>query len=107
MGNRSIVFLRALAVVGLLVAWSRPAAAYIDFLPPTLGSLCSQATHINVLKVDKFSTANGVILFKSVQQLKAKGAPPLPEDPHTKLVIRPNVTGAKIMLDWVAEGKPA
>jgi len=97
----------AVTVVCLLMAWPRPAAAYIDFLPATLGSLCSQATHIDVLKVEKFSSANGVILFKSAQQLKAKGVLPLPEGSLTKLVIRPNVTGAKVILDWTAEGKTA
>jgi len=107
MRNRSVIPLAALAFACLLLAWPRPAVAYIDFLPATLGSLCSQATHIDVLKVEKFSSANGVILFKSAQQLKAKGVLPLPEGPLTKLVIRPNITGAKVILDWTAEGKTA
>jgi hypothetical protein len=91
----------------LLAAWPRPAAAFLDFRPPTLGNLCSQATHIYVLRVDKVSPEHGVILFKSVAELKATGKWPLPDGALTKQVIRPNVEGARIILDWAAEGKTA
>src|SRR4051812_48009166 len=93
------------AAVCLLAVWLPPAAAYIDILPPTLGNLCRQATRICVLRVDKASAGNEVILFKSGEQLKGKL--PLQDGPDTKLVIRPSVPKARALLDWVAKGKTA
>jgi hypothetical protein len=95
----------ALAAACLTVACPRPAAAYISILPPTLGDLCRQSTHIYVMKVDRFSAENGVILFKAGEPLKAEGV--LPDGAHMKQVIGSNVLGAKIIFDWVAEGKTA
>lgn len=106
MKNRCVLLLRVLAVACLLAAWPQMAAAYVGILPPTLGDLCRQATHISVLKVDKVSVERGVILFKSVEQLKGKGEP-LPDTTFAKQVVGPNVNGAKVILDWAAEGKTA
>ncbi|HJZ91423.1 MAG TPA: DUF1549 domain-containing protein [Gemmataceae bacterium] len=106
MKNRAFL-LTGLAAVCLLVAWPRPAAAYIDFRPPTLGDLCRQATHIYVVKVDKVSAERGVIIFKLLEQLKGKEAPPLPDTTFAKQLVRSNVNGAKVVLDWAAEGKRA
>jgi hypothetical protein len=106
MKNRSVLFVGALAVVCPIV-WAGQAAAYIDFLPPTLGNLCGQATHIYVLRVEKVSTENGVILFKRLEQLKGDGPLSVPDGTVAKQVIRSNVPGAKVILDWAAEGKTA
>jgi hypothetical protein len=107
MKNVSALLLRFFAVVCLVAAWPRPAAAYLDILPPTLGNLCDQSRRIYVLRVEKFSAEKGVILFKSVEQLKGKEELSLRDGPRTKLVIGPTVPGAKVILDWVAEGKTA
>jgi len=104
MKNRSYL-LTALAAICLLAAWPRPAAAYIKFPPPTLGDLCRQSIHIYVLRVEKFSAERGVILFQPVQRLKALEA--LPDGALSKHVIAPDANGAKVILDWAAEGKTA
>src|SRR5262249_43589242 len=107
MNHRSFLLTSVVAaLVGVLLACPRPAEAYIDILPPTLGDLCRQATDIHVLKVDKVSVERGVILFKPVKQLKA-GDESLPTDAFAKLVIGSDVPGAKVILDWAAEGKTA
>jgi hypothetical protein len=93
------------AAACLLLTWPPSAAAYVGILPPTLGELCRQATHISVLRVEKVNAEKGVILFKSVEQLKATGKLPLPD--AAKQVIGPNVSGAKVILDGAAEGKTA
>jgi hypothetical protein len=99
----SRLLVRASLAAGFLLAmWPRPAAAYIDFPPPTLGALCGTSHHIYVLKVDKVSAEDGVILFKCVEQLKGK-----PDATAAKHVIGPKAEGAKIVLDWAAEGKTA
>jgi hypothetical protein len=88
--------------VGLLAACPRPAAAYIDFPPPTLGALCGMSHHVYVLRVEKVSAEDGVILFKCVEQLKGK-----PDPTAVKHVIGPKVDGARVILDGAAEGKTA
>jgi hypothetical protein len=82
---------------------SRPGAAYIAFPPPTLGELYRQATHIYVVRIEKCNAEKGVILFKPVEALKAS----LPDSGLVKQAIGSNVKGAKIILDWAAEGKTA
>ena len=106
MNNRSVLLTVATAAC-LLVACPQPAAAYIDFLPPTLGDLCRQATHIYVLKVDKVNAERGVILFKPAEQLKGRDAVPLPDDTFGKQIIGSDITGAKVIFDSAAEGKTA
>lgn len=101
------VLLTPAVAAGLLLAFTRPAPAYIDFLPPTLGDLCRQATHIYVVKVDKVNAERGVILFKPAEQLKGRDAVPLPDDTFAKQVIGSDVPGAKVILDSAAEGKTA
>src|SRR5262245_20102023 len=100
------LLLTTAAAVCLLITCPRPAPAYIDVLPPTLGDLCRQATHIQVVKVDKVNAERGVILFKPVEKLKG-GDEPLPDDTFAKQVIGSDVTGAKVILDWATEGKTA
>jgi len=103
MKHTSHQLLRAsVAAAFLLALYSRPASAYIDFPPPTLGALCGTSHHIYVLKVDKVSADDGVILFKCVEQLKGK-----PDPTAVKHVIGPKVEGGKVVLDWAAEGKTA
>src|SRR5262245_46880423 len=101
------LLLRVVAVACLAAAWPQSAAAYIDILPPTLGNLCEQSTRIYAMRVEKVSAEKGVILFKSVEQLKGKGELSLRDGPRTKLAIGPTVLGAQVILDWAAEGKTA
>ena len=103
--NKQFVLFTVLATVGLPTVFPRPAVAYIDILPPTLGNLCKQATQIHVLRVEKASAENGVVLFKSVEQLK--GEQPLRDGSKLKLAIGQTVPDAKVILDWAAEGKTA
>jgi hypothetical protein len=102
---RFAVLMRILAAPCLLAWCAGPAGAYVGRPPPTLGDLCRQATHIYLLKVEKFSAEKGVILFKPAQQLKAPKE--LPDDALAKQVIGPKVNGAKIILDWAGNGKTA
>jgi hypothetical protein len=102
MKNRSVLFLRGLAVACLLAVCPGPAAAYIKVEPLTLGNLCRQSAHIYVLRVEKVSAERGVILFKPVAQLKGE-----PDGTAARHVIGPKVKGAKIILDWATEGKTA
>ena len=97
-------FLCVLAAAWLLAACARPAAAFIERPPPTLGRLCI-ANHIAVLQVEKFSAEKGVIVFKTVRHLK--GQPKLREEILRKQVIDSNVSGGKTVLDWAGEGKTA
>src|SRR6266576_1077482 len=107
----------ALAVIWLLAVWPRPATAFIIYTPPTLGNLCRQSTHIYVLRVERVEKAGpekGSIIFKSVEQLKAQGVV-VPDGTLAKHVIASDVkvgkptgpNGAKVILDWAAEGKTA
>jgi hypothetical protein len=57
--------------------------------------------------VEKVSAEKGVILFKSMEQLKGKEELSLRDGPRTRLTIGPTVFGAKVILDWAAEGKTA
>ena len=102
MKNRSAWLLRGLTVACLLAVCPRPAVAYIKVDPLTLGELCRQSGHIYVLRVEKVDAERGVILFKAVEQLKGE-----PDGTTTKHVIGPKVKGAKVILDWAAEGKTA
>ena len=98
-------FVVLVAAAYLLAACDRPASAYIGKPPPTLGELCREATHIYLLRVEKFSAEKGVILFKATKQLKAPRE--LPDGALATQVIGPKVKGAKIVLDWAGEGKTA
>jgi hypothetical protein len=102
MKNGSIALLRPLAVACLLAVCPRPAAAYIKVPPRTLGGVCLEPDHIAVLKVEKVGVERGVIVFKHVEQLKGKH-----DGTVVKHVIRPQIKGAKVILDWAAEGKTA
>lgn len=117
MKNRLSLLTASLAVACLLAMWPRPAAAYIIYTPPTLGNLCRQATHIYVLRVERVEKGGpekGSIIFKSVEQLKAQGVV-VPDGTLVKHVIASDVNygkptgpnGARIILDWAAEGKTA
>ncbi len=99
------LFRSTLAAAFLLAVYPQLAEGFIKRPPPTLGDVCRQATHIHMLKVEKFSAEKGVIIFKSVKELKVEGA--LPEGAFAKQVCAPNVKGAKTILDWAAEEKTA
>src|SRR4051794_30707261 len=64
-------------------------------------------TCVYLVRVDQVSAERGVILLKSVELLKGKGEPSLRADPRAKLVIGPTVAGARVILDWAAEGRTA
>ena len=107
--TRSVLLQCVLLAPALLLS-VRQAAAYINVPAPTLGALCQQSTHIYVLKVEKCSAEKGVLIFKPVAQLKASGK--LSDATLAKQVIPAkvngdNVPGAKVIFDWVAEGKTA
>lgn len=95
-------FLASCAAAFLLFAWPQPVAAYIKVPPRTFGGVCLEPDHIAVLKVDKVIAENGVIVFKHVEQLKGKH-----DGTVVKHVIPREIKGAKIILDWAAEGKTA
>jgi len=99
------LFRSTLAAAFLLAVYPQPAEGFIKRPPPTLGDVCRQATHIHTLKVEKFSAEKGVIIFRSVEELKVEGA--LQEGAFAKLVCAPDVKGTKTILDGVAEGKAA
>src|ERR1700716_4041543 len=50
----------------------RPAEAYIDGGPATLGGLCVMSSHIVAVKIEKFSEANRVLSYRKVAGLKGK-----------------------------------
>src|SRR3954453_22577459 len=118
MKTRSVLFRHASwAVACLLALCPRPATAFILYTPPTLGNLCRQATHIYVLRVERVEKAGaeqGSIIFKSVEQLKAQRVL-VPDGTLAKHVVASNgnlgkptgPNGAKVILDWAAEGKTA
>ena len=99
------LFRPTLAAAFLLAVYPQPAEGFIKRPPPTLGDVCRQSTHIHTLKVEKFSAEKGVIIFKSVKELKVQGA--LPEGAFAKFVCAPGVKGTKTILAGVAEGKAA
>lgn len=114
---RSFLLMASLPIVCLLAFCPRPAVAFIMYTPPTLGNLCRQATHIYVLRVERVEKADaekGSIVFKSVEQLKAQGVV-VPDGTRAKHVVASDVkvgkplgpNGAKVILDWAAEGKTA
>src|SRR3954465_5706514 len=49
-----------------------PAEAYIDGGPATLGGLCVMSSHIMAVKIEKFSEANRVLIYRKVADLKGK-----------------------------------
>src|SRR5436189_6451162 len=66
-----------LACLGLFAAAAlcclpRPAEAYIDGGPATLGGLCVMSSHIMVVKIEKCSEANRVLIYRKVADLKGK-----------------------------------
>jgi hypothetical protein len=102
MTNRSDLLVLLVAIAFLVAVPPDPASAYIKAPPQTLGSICLESDHICVLKVEKVNAERGAIIFKHVEQLKGKH-----DGESIKHVIRPEVKGAKIILDWAVEGKTA
>lgn len=64
----SLVLLAAAVLFGA----PRPARAYVDGGPATLGGLCVMSSHIMVVKVEKFSEQNRVFIFRKVADLKGQ-----------------------------------
>lgn len=63
--------------LGLLAAavlfWTpRPAEAYVDGGPATLGGLCVMSSHIMVVKIEKFSEQNRILIYRKVADLKGQ-----------------------------------
>jgi hypothetical protein len=101
-----VLFLRASLLLACSLTAASPAAAFIKAPPPPqLGVMCDLSSHIYVLKVEKFNAEKGVILFKPVEELKAKET--AADGTLVKLVVSPRVNGSKVILDWAAEGKKA
>jgi hypothetical protein len=100
------MFLRASMVLACSLGAARPTAAYIKAPPPPeLGAMCQLSSYISILQVEKFSAEKRVILFKPLEALKATEEPP--DATGAKLVIRPDVKGSEVVLDWAGEGKKA
>lgn len=58
---------------GAILFWMpQLALAYVDGGPATLGGLCVMSSHIMVVKVEKFSEQNRVIVYRKVADLKGK-----------------------------------
>jgi hypothetical protein len=119
-----MLMLACLAVAPLLAVWPRPAAAYLDVAPPTLGVLCASSQDICVLQVEKFSVEKGVIVFKVVEVLKGKSEatskhsigksrfftqPRYANEPKARgqKVVRALDDNTKIIMDWATKGKTA
>src|SRR5262245_5123700 len=68
--RRGGTMLRRLLCTALVaITWTAPAGGYID-AAPTLGSLVQDSTNIVVLQVDRVSREKGVIIFRTVAELK-------------------------------------
>jgi hypothetical protein len=95
-----------MGVAGLLlvVALAAPVArAYIHFPPMTLPRMCKQSHHIRLLKIKKYDKEKGVILFELAEPLKGEKS----QITSFRHVIRADAEGAKPVLDWAGDGKPA
>src|SRR5687767_5001947 len=104
----------------LCVVWgaclNRAALAYITSPVPTLGAAVSDSTYVTVIRVDKVSRENGVIVYTKVRDLKGK----YPKDtikhvfdlkstPAHKglgdVPVRPDEKDWKYALEWAEAGK--
>jgi hypothetical protein len=92
-------------LIGSVVALITPAvaAAYIHFPPTTLQKMCRDAHQIRLMKVKKFDKDKGVIVYEVAESLKGEKS----KVTSYQHVIRAEAGGAKSILDWVADGKPA
>jgi HEAT repeat protein len=80
-----------------------PARAYIAAMP-TLGKVCTDASHIVVLEVERVSRDKQVVVFKKVADLKGKGSPGVAKH---KLADGFHPRQARAILDWAEPGKIA
>src|ERR671922_2685846 len=74
---------------------------YIHFPPLTLAKMCKDSHHIRVLKVEKSSKEQGVIVFQPAEILKGRQS----KLPLHKHVIPKDMDGAKPILDWLDDGQ--
>jgi hypothetical protein len=71
--GRALLGLGWLGLLAMAVLLApRPAEAYVDGGPATLGGMCSMSTHITVVKVEKFSEEKRVIVYRKVADLKGQ-----------------------------------
>src|SRR5262245_57831284 len=91
----------AAAVIALVVA--SLALGYIHFPPITLKKMCPYSPQLRVLKDDKFDKEKGVIIFEVKESLKKQDT----SIKSFRHVIRTDVEGAKLILDWMDKGKKA
>ena len=61
-----------LFAAAVLFCTPRPAEAYVDGGPATLGGLCVMSSHIMAVKVEKFSEENRVLIYRKVADLKGQ-----------------------------------
>lgn len=60
-------------IAAAVLCWTPgPGEAYIDGGPATLGGLCVMSSHIMVVKIEKFSEENRVLIYRKVADLKGK-----------------------------------
>ncbi len=93
-------FLGAVTLLGL----STPAAlGYIHFPPVTMPKMCKESTNIRLMRVAKFDSESGVIVYEVVESLKGKGQKVM----SFKHSIPKGTAGAAPIFDWVGVGKRA
>jgi hypothetical protein len=70
----TLVFSRCASLLGTfaLGLFGSPAKAYITFPVTTLGQLCDSSTYVTLVRVEKFSQENGIIVYKKVRDLKGE-----------------------------------
>jgi hypothetical protein len=68
--GRALLGLGSLAL--LFCSSPRPAEAYVDGGPATLGGLCAMSTHITAVKIENFSVEKRVLIYRKVADLKGK-----------------------------------
>ncbi len=87
-------------VVGLVLCFPLPAAAYIGEPPVTLGHMCSWSTHVMIAQIENIDDRKLVIEFRKVRDVKGKW----PTDVFRQ-VFRTELACYKNVFDFAAPGK--
>jgi hypothetical protein len=84
----------------VLLAWPRPAPAYIGGPPASLGMMCNWSTHAVVVRLESLDRPKGILVWRKVRDLKGKW----PAD-----TVRQNIPAGypdrQYILDWAEPGK--
>jgi hypothetical protein len=104
---RTSPLLRFAVVAVAAAVLASPAAGYIHFPPTTLPKMCQQSSHIRVLKVTKFDTEKGVIVYEAAETLKDEPRVGPTEKKSFRHAVRGEPGPIKPILDWAGAGKTA